>query len=248
MEHDHLDDTQAAPVISPDSPQTIDPGDRALSAWTRFWAAAPAWPGVAGAGIILGIALWRLRMPQEAFRGVWVSDWYIWTCLVALVPRAIQLLARFGYEQEAGDNARRLRARVPAWPFLLALLVVASYAAHQRWPFEAAFRMSQPSLDAMVKQVSANAGAAGQLAGREVGTFRIQQVDVLPSGAIAFFLTKSDFLSYGFVYAPAISGEYADADVVGIPAIRPHWNSLSRIRANWFILYSTYLYGKTGWS
>jgi len=130
----------------------------------------------------------------------------------------------------------------------LALFSVASYAAHQRWPFEAAFRLSQPTLDAMLKQVSANPSAAGQFAGREAGAYRIHQVDVLPSGAIVFFLTKSDFASYGFVYAPAISGDYADASEAGIPAIRPHWNSLSRIRGNWFALYSTYLYGKTGWS
>ena len=201
----------------------------------------PAW---AVALVILSSQLWTLRSPERAMRATWVFDWTA-LCLMAVGVRAGQLMLRRLVAEPFGRSVRSLRSRLPSWPLYLLLIPVTTYAASSRWPMKLSFHVSREALDQIADRALANPLSVASLAGRPIGPFIIDEVEILKEGVVAIYVHRQGWSSWGFARMPGYAAEWRDAEELE-PTGKLRLQRLKRIADDWFILYDRYWASKLG--
>lgn len=116
--------------------------------------------------------------------------------------------------------------------------------------FRANFESSLPELNTLADAVVAGTIPDGS---RHAGNFEIVRSEKLPSGAI--LLVTKEILDdpkpprlWGFVRASTLAMESRDAIRLGLGGSEWGWNSVLRLKGDWFVIYGHYEYIKRGWS
>ncbi len=230
-------------------PSTFNPTGQPIGRLSRFALAAPVWPVILIAGVVLLRHLWFLREPQNAMRGSWIFSWY-WTCLLAFVPRLVQLFIRNGVAgaYEHCQFLRKLRSRWPAWPFLLVLVIGASVVANRRLPMEWAFRLSLPALEQLADRALSNPSGVATMAPIDAGWVHIRSIEVYGGSTVMLFTENGGgYFIWAFVRMPGC--ETDEPSLEGFGSInKSGLEGIRRIRGDWFLLFSEYSLHKVGWS
>lgn len=228
---------------------TFNATGRPIGAIRRFILAAPAWPVLLIAAAVLVKNLWALREPQTATRASWYLGWYF-DCLLLFTPRLVQLLARWvvAGEYEHRRFLRKLRSRRPAWPFLLGLIVAASFAAERQLPMAWAFRFSRPALDQLADQALSKPSGIRLMAPVDAGVLHIDSIEIYEGTTVILFTqSSSGYSNWGFVRMPGCDRDELPFEYAG-SSKKFAMQRLRRIEGDWFLLFSDYWAHKVGWS
>ena len=218
----------------------------------------PRWPLLfAALALVLGY-FWVYRLPEVAMVGMnYYSDFCLGSVLFCLfvAARGAQLLVGNWCASRLGVNPGAFPSR-RLWPWLLAITAGTYLMVAFELPLRVSFSLSRSALDRIADEALADPDNAHRLAGRLAGLYQIAGVEVIGK-TVVLYLGKNGG-SYGFVRVPR-----ATTDVIynrprsendpqnhrdfprdeGFPDPKG-----SRIRGDWFVMYSSYWRVKVGWS
>lgn len=217
----------------------------------RYILAAPPWPIIIIAIIVIVWRLWLMRDPWIAMQGTWIYGWYFWTGLIIIGLRGIQLLLRPTVKLKYGCSLfiRKMRSKYPAWPFLGALIVSSSWVAERHLQVNLAFYLSEPDLNKLANQAIANSLNINSIAPTKSGMYIIKDIEVYTNKHVFLYTAKGEIGAWGFARLPDIDMKCFNYGEYDNKFISPnHKTIVRRIRGDWYVVYDEYYYYKKAWS
>jgi len=185
-------------------------------------------------------------------------DFFVGSFLFGLIAasRGIQLLVRDSYQARLGAHAGVYRSRRRCWPWLLGIAAGTCIMVVSELPLHISFFVSRPWLDRIADEALADPANAHLLAGRVAGLYQISGVEVI-GNTVVLYIGK-DRGNYGFARVPGTTSSLIsnDRDVPNNPHDHRDFPRREgfrdpegkRIMGNWFVMYSSYMRVKVGWS
>jgi hypothetical protein len=201
---------------------------------------------------------WVYRTPTVAMVGL---SYYFHFCFgsflffLLAVGRRFQVRVRNSFESRLGVRPEAYRSRRWFLPWMLLIGAATYYMVSSQLPMHVAFVLSRAAMDDLADEALADAANANLLAGRWVGLYRINGVEVI--GKTVVLYVGSDKGSYGFARVP---GAAKDTIHSGTDPEDPHFHrdfprrnasneaTGKRLADDWFLMYSWYWLVKVGWS
>ena len=220
---------------------------------------ADPWPVLFLAIVLMFGYFWVFRTPTVAMVALnYYFDFCLGLFLFGLLAgaRGIQVLVRNSYEARLGVQSTAHRSRRWFWPWLLLIAGLTTIVIRWEFPMHVAFLLSQSALDRVADEAIANPANAHRLSGRWAGMYRINGVEVIGQTVVLYL--GEDRGNSGFARVPGATSDL----IVNMPwnEDSPHYHrdfpeytghndpAGTRVKGDWFVMYSMYWRVKVGWS